>query len=72
MVDELRYNDRGNEVTLIKRFAARRRGRADDRTSRDRGPAGMNDPRPTLLVVDDEPEVLRFAPRPVPPGLPRR
>jgi hypothetical protein len=25
MVDEMRYNDIGNEVTLIKRFASRRR-----------------------------------------------
>lgn len=30
MVDELRYNDPGNEVTLIKRFAGRGADRSDD------------------------------------------
>ena len=77
MVDELRYNDVGNEVTLIKRFQATSRAR----DPADRSPTRPTDPRPealrhddrrpTLLVVDDEPEVLRSVHDLLPPRLPR-
>lgn len=64
MVDELRYNDVGNEVTLIKHSQsgaelndAPRLGRPEPRPATG-GVSGMTTHRPTLLVVDDEPEVL--------------
>jgi DNA-binding response OmpR family regulator len=40
MVDEMRYNDTGNEVTLIKRFAA------DDRAAPRRSGSNRSDPDP--------------------------
>ena len=70
MVDELTYNDVGNEVTLTKRFRSQAAELTEPPTrSAPPGPtarpvprpeafSGMTTHRPTLLVVDDEPEVL--------------
>ena len=43
MVDEMRYNDVGNEVTLIKRFVSTRRLPDDQSDARPFDPISGND-----------------------------
>ena len=70
MLDELRHNALGNEVTLTKRFRRRNPRPGTPGAGGERVGIGcLTEPgvdhpmnasaRPTILVVDDEPEVLR-------------
>jgi len=45
MVDEMRYNDIGNEVTLIKRFASTSRSPEDESRSSPFDPSSGNESR---------------------------
>ena len=72
MVDEMRYNDVGNEVTLIKRFRPDRRPRPTDARAEPRARPAMSrraepDPGGRRRRARGAP----LAPRPVPARLPR-